>query len=98
MRADEIRELSADDITARIASLEEERFRLRFRSGTEQLETPIRLRTIRRDIARLHTVLREKQRAAGSGQPATAGQRVTGGGKGAAKTRGRTARKSAGRQ
>ena len=66
MRAEEIRELSEADIQARIAELEEERFRLRFRAATEPLEDPLRLRTIRRDIARLHTVLREKALAAGA--------------------------------
>jgi large subunit ribosomal protein L29 len=63
MRADEIRELSAEDMKARIAELEEERFRLRFRSATEQLENPLRLRTIRKDIARLKTVLGERERS-----------------------------------
>ena len=71
MRADEIRELSADDIQARVVELEEERFRLRFRSATETLENPLRLRTIRQDIARLKTILGEKSRSgeqgAGSG-------------------------------
>ena len=61
MRAEEIRELSVDEIKARVAELEEERFRLRFRSATETLENPLRLRTIRKDIARLKTVLTEKQ-------------------------------------
>jgi large subunit ribosomal protein L29 len=61
MRAEEIREMADADIRARIGELEEERFRLRFRAGTETLEDPLRLRTIRRDIARLHTVLRERQ-------------------------------------
>ena len=61
MRADEIRELSAADLASRIRELEEERFRLRFRSATEPLEDPLRLRVIRKDIARLKTVLRERQ-------------------------------------
>ena len=60
MRADEIREMGKDDIAARIRELEEERFRLQFRSSTEPLEDPLRLRVIRRDIARLKTVLREQ--------------------------------------
>ncbi len=60
MRADEIREMGKDDIAARIHELEEERFRLQFRSATEPLEDPLRLRVIRRDIARLKTVLREQ--------------------------------------
>ena len=67
MRASEIRELSAADVEARIAELEEERFRLKFRSATETLENQLRLRDIRRDIARLKTVLREQALA---GQPA----------------------------
>jgi large subunit ribosomal protein L29 len=63
MRAEEIREMSLADIKSRVAELEEERFRLRFRSATETLENPLRLRTIRKDIARLKTVLTERERA-----------------------------------
>ena len=61
MRADEIRELSVEEIQSRIGELEEERFRLRFRSATEPLQDPLRLRWIRKDIARLKTILRERQ-------------------------------------
>ncbi|MDB4905721.1 MAG: rpmC [Gemmatimonadetes bacterium] len=61
MRADEIREMSPTDVSARIAQLEEERFRLQFRRATEELDEPTRLRQIRRDIARLKTILRERQ-------------------------------------
>jgi large subunit ribosomal protein L29 len=61
MRANDIRELSVEDINARIAELEEERFRLNFRSATEPLEDPLRLRWIRKDIARLKTILRERE-------------------------------------
>ena len=64
MRAEEIRELSVADLQARIAELEEERFRLRFRSATEPLEDPLQLRAIRKNIARLRTVLRERELAA----------------------------------
>jgi large subunit ribosomal protein L29 len=60
MTAEEIREMGKDDIAARIKELEEEQFRLKFRAGTEPLEDPLRLRVIRRDIARLKTVLREQ--------------------------------------
>ena len=59
MRAEEIREMRAEDVAARIRELEAERFRLQFRSATEPLEDPLRLRVIRRDIARLKTVMRE---------------------------------------
>ena len=61
MRAEEIRELSDADIRTRIGEMEEERFRLKFRSATETLEDPLRLRTIRRDIARLKTIQRERE-------------------------------------
>jgi large subunit ribosomal protein L29 len=60
MLSSEIRELSATEIQSRINDLEEERFRLQFRNATEPLEDPLRLRVIRRDIARLKTVLKEK--------------------------------------
>jgi large subunit ribosomal protein L29 len=70
MRAEEVREMSTEDIQARVAELEEERFRLRFRSATEPLENPLRLRTIRKDIARLKTVLTERK--AGGGKPEAA--------------------------
>jgi large subunit ribosomal protein L29 len=62
MRADEIREMGEEDITARIRDLEEERFRLKFRSATEPLEDPLRLRSIRRDIARLKTIASEREK------------------------------------
>ena len=61
MRANDIREMSAQEVQSRIAELEEERFRLKFRSATEPLEDPLRLRWIRKDIARLKTILRERQ-------------------------------------
>jgi large subunit ribosomal protein L29 len=61
MRADEIREMSIDDIQTRVKELEEEQFRLKFRSATEPLEDPLRLRVVRRDLARLKTVLREQR-------------------------------------
>ncbi len=65
MRSDEIRALTDADLSARVNELEEERFRLRFRAATEALEDPLRLRVIRKDIARLKTILR--QRALGGG-------------------------------
>jgi large subunit ribosomal protein L29 len=60
MKTNEIRDLDDKGLADRIAQLEEERFRLRFRSGTEALEEPLRLRSLRRDIARLQTIVRER--------------------------------------
>jgi large subunit ribosomal protein L29 len=61
MTANEIRELSVEDLKAKIEELTTERFNLRFRSATESIENPMRFRSIRRDIARLQTILREKE-------------------------------------
>jgi large subunit ribosomal protein L29 len=49
-----------DDAKAKLDELVKERFNLRFRSATESIENPMRFRDLRRDIARLHTILREK--------------------------------------
>jgi large subunit ribosomal protein L29 len=64
MRAEEIRELDEAEIRTRIAELEEEQFRLRFRSATEALDDALRFRVIRKDIARMKTILRERALAA----------------------------------
>ena len=61
LRSSDIREMSVEDVSAKIVELEEERFRLNFRSATEPLADPLRLRWIRKDIARLKTILRERQ-------------------------------------
>ena len=64
MLASEIREMSDDDIRSRIEELERERFNLRFKGATTPLEDPMRVRVIRRDIARLKTVQRERSLSA----------------------------------
>lgn len=63
MQADEIRQMSDEDIRALIAEKEESRFRLRFRGATETLDKPLELRWLRKDIARLKTILREREHA-----------------------------------
>ena len=89
MRAEEIRELSDDEVRSRVAELEEERFRLRFRAATETLEDPLRLRLIRRDVARMKTILRERAReaagTAGGGANKSAAKRASAGRKTAAR-------------
>ena len=60
MKPAELREKSTDDLESQLRELTEERFRLRFRSATEAIENPMRFRAIRRDIARIQTVLRER--------------------------------------
>ena len=70
MQAEEIRELSDSEIAQKVAELQEERFRLKFRGATEALDDPLRFRALRKDIARLKTVLR--QRAQGASEPRAA--------------------------
>ena len=60
MKVNEIRELSNEELQQKLGELKDERFRLRFRSATESIENPVRFRTIRRDIARIHTTLRAR--------------------------------------
>jgi large subunit ribosomal protein L29 len=60
MRADDIRGMNETDATTRLAELERERFNLRFKSGTQPLEDPLRLRALRKDIARLKTIVKER--------------------------------------
>lgn len=60
MKAEDVRELSDAELDHRLGELKLEQFRLRFRSATMELENPRLLRTIRRDIARIKTILRER--------------------------------------
>ena len=60
MLSKDIRDMGEAEINKSISELEEERFRLKFRAGTETLEDPLRLRVIRKDVARLKTILKEK--------------------------------------
>ena len=64
MKVGEIRALSDDEIGSRLEDAREEHFKLRFQFATAQLTDYTRLRQIRRDIARLATVLRERELAA----------------------------------
>jgi len=59
--AGELRNLSQSDLATKLAEAKEELFNLRFQAATGQLESHGRLRTVRRDIARIYTVLRERE-------------------------------------
>ena len=67
MKASEIRDWDDVEIRARLGELREEKFRLRFRMGTMQLENPKMVKHIRRDVARLNTILRERELSQTSG-------------------------------
>ncbi len=60
----DLRELSVEQLEAKLAELREERFKLRFRSATESIENPMQFRMLRRDTARILTILGEKRRKA----------------------------------
>ena len=62
-KASDVRLMSADQIDDRIAELKKEQFNLRFQRATGQLEKTARVRQIRRDIARIKTILAEKSAA-----------------------------------
>ena len=61
MKAKEIRDLSTVELHRRLDELKTELFNLRFQLATGQLENPMRLREVRKTIARTHTVLRERE-------------------------------------
>jgi large subunit ribosomal protein L29 len=60
MKAADLRELTAEELQAKLKELEEEVFNLKFQIASQQLENTARLKVSRRDIARLKTVMREK--------------------------------------
>lgn len=71
VKAKEVRNLSDEELKKRLAALKEELFNLRFQQATGQLENPIRLRQLRRTIARVQTVQREREVAAAKSAPAS---------------------------
>ena len=64
MRASEIRDLNTDELEKKIRELKEELFNLRFQHAINQLDNPMRLKSVKKDIARTMTVLREIERKA----------------------------------
>lgn len=63
MKASEIRAMSSDEIYSKLDEMFESTFKLRFQAATGQLEDLNRLRFVRRDIARMKTILRERELA-----------------------------------
>ena len=60
-KAAELRELTDEELTVRVREAKEELFNLRFQMATGQLDNNRRLRTVRHDIARVYTVMRERE-------------------------------------
>ena len=61
MKVHEIREMSADELNQKLASLKEELFGLRFQLATGQLENPMRIKDVKKTIARIKTIQRENE-------------------------------------
>jgi len=59
-KATELRDLGAEDLRARLRDLDDQLFRLRLQQSLGQLESPAKIQGVRRDVARVKTVLREK--------------------------------------
>ena len=60
MKANEIREMNADELNAKLKELKNELFNLRFQHAINQLDNPHKIQEVKRDIARVMTILNEK--------------------------------------
>ncbi len=61
MKSAELRDLSEKELDAKLTDLKQELFNLRFQHAINQLDNPLRLKVVRKDIARVKTVIREKE-------------------------------------
>jgi large subunit ribosomal protein L29 len=64
VKAEELRSKTPDELKSQLTTLKKEAFNLRFQGATGQLENSARMRLVRREIARVQTILAEKSRAA----------------------------------
>jgi len=65
MKAKEIRQMSEKELDTRLTDLKVELFNLRFQMATGQLDNPLRVKAVRKDIARVKTIARERELATG---------------------------------
>ena len=61
MKAKEIRELSVEQLNEKVLELKKDLFNLRFQHATNQLDNPIKIVAVKRDIARINTIIREQE-------------------------------------
>lgn len=61
MKATTLRERSAEELAKNLSDLEEQLFKLRFQKSTGQIENPVKIREVRKDIARVLTVINERR-------------------------------------
>ena len=64
MKASEIRKMSAAELSEKLVSLKKDLFFLRMQHATNQLDNPLKIAEVKRDIARVKTIIREQQTAA----------------------------------
>ena len=67
MKTKEVRQLSDADLNLKLKELKGELFNLRFQSATGQLDNPLRIKSVRKDIARIKTIVREREIGIGKG-------------------------------
>ena len=63
MKATEVRKMSAEELSAKLLDLQKDLFQLRLQHATNQLDNPIRIAEVKKDIARVKTIIREQQLA-----------------------------------
>ena len=61
MKASELRELSSEELQIKLKDLKQELFNLRFQLAVNQLENPMRISAVKKDIARVSTILRQRE-------------------------------------
>ena len=61
MKIDDIRKMSAEELQKELVALKEELFKLRFQNATNQLENPKQIESVKKDIARVKTIIREQE-------------------------------------
>ncbi|WP_416197347.1 MAG: 50S ribosomal protein L29 [Sporanaerobacter sp.] len=65
MKANEVRQLTNQELDSRLLELKSELFNLRFQLATGQLDNPMRIKAVRKDIARVKTIMRERELGTG---------------------------------
>ena len=61
MKATELRNMTTEELEAKVAELKKDLFFLRMQHATNQLDNPVKIATVKKDIARIKTIIREKQ-------------------------------------
>ncbi|NPV27000.1 MAG: 50S ribosomal protein L29 [Firmicutes bacterium] len=67
MKANKMRDLTNDELVRKLHDFKDELFKLRFQMATNQLDNPMRIREVRRNIARVQTILKERELAGKKG-------------------------------